>query len=269
MEFTPILKKLSSLFPPSKIVIKKPSNLTIFIISPHPDDECITTSLALRMAAENNCNVVNIAVTLGSKEKRKSERLEELTMACEHLEIELLVLHDDWKMKVKELKSLIQKYHPSIILAPHAHDIHQTHIKTSKLLQESLKGLKKESFIIAWTEYWGQLKKPNLLVEVPSDILKHQLEALSMHVGEISRNPYHLRLPGWMMDNVRRGAEIIQGTGSESPKFAFGTLYQLQLYKNQKFKDLKIKPILSYKEDLAQIFKLILDAASESRTKVK
>jgi len=269
MEFTPILKKLSSLFPASKILIKNPSNLTVFIISPHPDDECITSSLALRMAAENNCKVVNVAATLGSKEERKLERLEELTKACEHLEIELLVLHEDWKMKVRELKSLIQKYHPSIILAPHAHDLHPTHVKTSKLLQESLKGLKKESFIIAWSEYWGQLKKPNLLVEVPRDILKLQLEALTMHEGEVSRNPYHLRLPGWMMDNVRRGSEVIQGTSSESPNFAFGILYQLQLYQNEKFKDLKIKPILSYKENLAQIFKLILEAASESKTKVK
>jgi len=29
--------------------------------------------------------------------------------------------------------------------------------------------------------------------------------------GEVRRNPYHARLPAWMMDNVRRGAELWAG----------------------------------------------------------
>ena len=31
------------------------------------------------------------------------------------------------------------------------------------------------------------------------------ITATTFHVGEVQRNPYHLLLPGWMLDNVRRG----------------------------------------------------------------
>jgi len=39
----------------------------------------------------------------------------------------------------------------------------------------------------------------------------------------VRRNPYHARLPAWMMDNVRRGAELAGGQraapDSRSPRF--------------------------------------------------
>jgi hypothetical protein len=54
------------------------------------------------------------------------------------------------------------------------------------------------------------------------------MAALSLHVGEVERNPYHFRLPAWMMDNVRCGAELIAGRGSKAPEFAFATLYHLR-----------------------------------------
>ena len=38
---------------------------------------------------------------------------------------------------------------------------------------------------------------------------------------EVRRNPYHLRMPAWMMDNVRRGAELVGGQGSPAPDFCF------------------------------------------------
>ena len=52
------------------------------------------------------------------------------------------------------------------------------------------------------------------------------LAGLRQHVGEVSRNPYHLRLPGWLSDNVRRGSEILAGAGSTAADFAYGTLYR-------------------------------------------
>ena len=228
--------------------------MTVMILSPHPDDECIVSSVALRLQKENNAHIVNVAVTLGSNEKRQKARLKELESACELLEMELVVLDEDWTKKRKELKSLIQKYQPQIILAPHLNDRHPAHVKTGQLLKKVVDT--KTNLIVIWTEFWGQLEKPNTLVEVPEEILALQMEALSRHVGEVERNPYHLRLPGWMMDNVRRGSEIVAGKGTQAPNIAFGALYQIQTVKKGKFRDMKLEtPFLSHLADLGEILK--------------
>lgn len=270
MEFAPILKTFSSLFKASPLTTKSPIPFTVMILSPHPDDECITGSLALRLHRENNAHVLNVAVTVGSNKDRQNARRKELEEACEVLEIENAYLPEDWKKKEKELKSLIQKYQPQLIIAPHVKDFHPAHIKTGELLKKVLTSLKKNVALVAWSEFWGQMTKPNLLIEVPREILELQIEALTKHVGEVSRNPYHLRLPAWMMDNVRRGSEVVGGKGSAATQMAFGVLYQLQLCKNGKFSTPKLRDqFLTSESDLGQIFKLIFDAASGSRTKVK
>jgi hypothetical protein len=43
----------------------------------------------------------------------------------------------------------------------------------------------------------------------------------------VRRNPYHLLLPAWMQDNVRRGGELVLGQGGAAPEFTFATLYRL------------------------------------------
>lgn len=269
MEFTPILQAFSSFFPQKKISLKPSVPLTVMILSPHPDDECIVGSLALRLMQENNVHVINVAVTLGSNVKRQPARLEELTRACDLLQMELLILKETGKKKEKELKALIEKYQPTLILAPHTKDHHPTHIQTGELLKSVSKTLK-ASTLIAWTEFWAPMKKPNILIEVPTEILELQMRALAEHAGEVARNPYHLRLPAWMMDNVRRGSELIAGKGMEAPIMAYGVLYYLQLLQKGKLSNVKLEsPFLEAEANIGQIFKLILDAASGSKTKTK
>jgi LmbE family N-acetylglucosaminyl deacetylase len=269
MEFTHFLSALSTPFNSIPIIPKPSVPFTVMILSPHPDDEAIIGSLPLRLLKENNAHVVNVAVTLGSKKERQKARLQELEKACVQLEFELIVLSEDWKEKLKELKSLIQKYQPQMILAPHLEDHHPTHIKTGKLLLQASKAIKFNS-IIVWTEFWGQLKKPNLLIEVPKEVVEIQMRALECHQGEIQRNPYHLRLPAWMMDNVRRGAEVVGSVSVEAPQFPFGVIYQIQILKKGKLTNPKLQlPFLSNFADLGQIFSEILEAASGSKTKVK
>ncbi len=270
MEFTPLLNSFAELFHSSVHTKKKSLPLTVMSLSPHPDDESIVGSLALRLSHENNAHIVNVAVTLGSNKDRQKARIKELSDACELLEMECVFLDENWKTKEKELKSLIQKYQPHVIIAPHVKDFHPAHIKTGELLKKVMTSLKKETALIAWSEFWGQMAKPNLLVEVPVDIVDLQIKALEKHVGEVSRNPYHLRLPAWMMDNVRRGSEVVGGKGAESKNMAFGVLYQLQLAKNGKFSTpKKFDNFVNSEKDIGQMFKLILDAASGSKTKVK
>jgi len=207
MEFTQFIQTLSSPFPSHSLIPKSSLPFTILILSPHPDDESIIGSLPLRLMHENNAHIINVAVTLGSKKVRQKARLKELQNACDLLEMDLDILSEDWPTKAKELKALIQKYQPHLILAPHAKDHHPTHIKTSKLLEKVLKTSKIKT-LVAWTEFWGAMEKPNCLVEVPNEIVELQMKALVMHQGEVARNPYPLRLPVRMKKQVRRGGRI-------------------------------------------------------------
>jgi hypothetical protein len=81
------------------------------------------------------------------------------------------------------------------------------------------------------TEFWGAMDTPNLMVESSECDLVDLITALSFHVGEVRRNPYHVRLPAWMMDNVRRGGELVGGQGGAAPDFTFGTLYRLRRWR--------------------------------------
>jgi hypothetical protein len=88
------------------------------------------------------------------------------------------------------------------------------------------------SCTVAETEYWAAMDDPNLMVEGDAEAVAELVAATSLHVGEVARNPYHLLLPAWMQDNVRRGGELVGGQGGEAPDFAFATLYRLRRWQD-------------------------------------
>jgi hypothetical protein len=57
---------------------------------------------------------------------------------------------------------------------------------------------------------------------------------LSFHAGEMRRNPFHLRMPAWLQDNVRRGAELVGGQGGAAPDFMFAVLYRVRQWKDKR-----------------------------------
>jgi hypothetical protein len=73
------------------------------------------------------------------------------------------------------------------------------------------------------------------MVEITPNDLADLITALTFHVGEVQRNPYHLALPAWMLDNVRRGGELVGGQGGAAPDFVFATLYRLSRWENRQF----------------------------------
>ena len=58
---------------------------TALIFAPHPDDEVIIGGLPLRLLRELKMNVVNVAVTLGSRVDRQVERWQELKNCCDYI----------------------------------------------------------------------------------------------------------------------------------------------------------------------------------------
>ncbi len=212
------------------------------IFSPHPDDECIIGGLALRLMRESRMNVINVAVTQGSNPARQAERFTELENACHYLgfgiaatgangleRINSQTRTEDpayWAECVTVIARILTEHQPRVILFPHDADWNSTHIGTHHLVMEALKRMPVEFECYAVeTEFWGQMSTPNLMVEITPADLADLLAALSFHVGEVKRNPYHALVPAWMMDNVRR-AELVGGQGSAAPDFTFATIYR-------------------------------------------
>jgi LmbE family N-acetylglucosaminyl deacetylase len=206
----------------------------VLIFSPHPDDECIIGGLALRLLREARMNVINVAVTQGSKKERQAERYLELQKACHYLGFGLIQTapnglerinaktreqdQEHWANAVRITAEILRQQQPRVILFPHEHDWNSSHIGTHFLVMDALRGLGQEfSCHLVETEFWGQMTTPNLMVESSSPDVADLVAGTSFHVGEVNRNPYHLLLPAWMLDNVRRGSELVGGQGQPAP----------------------------------------------------
>lgn len=233
---------------PQKSIIKRflPKN-QVLILAPHPDDECLLGGLALRLKEENSFQVTACAYSLGSNPKRQAARKKEFKSACRLLNFKPHVLNEN---KESDLKNLIKKLKPQVIIASHLKDGHPTHIASAKLLIKVLKELKLTTHVF-WGEYWQALASPNLMIELSKTQVKNLCDGLIQHKGEIERNPYHLRVPAWMSDNVRRGSEIL-GHFKESYKsdLAFALLYKHQSVKNGRLLRVKKTKLINLHNDL-------------------
>jgi len=217
--------------------------------APHPDDETIAGGLALRLFREAKFRVVNVAVTQGSNPARQVARLQELQHACAYLGFDLEQTAPNglekvstatrasepacWAGMVEIIRRLLAKHQPRVIFFPHDRDWNGTHIGVHHLVMDALRAMPSgfECHVIE-TEFWGAMDDPNLCVELGEAELTDLIAATSFHVGEVQRNPYHLLLPAWTMDNVRRGAELVGGQGGAAPQFTYAALYRRRRWKN-------------------------------------
>jgi LmbE family N-acetylglucosaminyl deacetylase len=214
------------------------------VFSPHPDDESIIGALPLRLRREVGHRVVVVAVTQGSKIDRQSERLEEQRAACEFLGFEVLSAAAGglngispafrqadpaaWADRVAIIAQILRTHRPSVVVMPHEGDGHPTHAGTHLVVMDALRQLGPElSCGVVLTEFWAALPIPNCMVESSSTDVADLVAAISFHRGEVTRNPYHVLLPSWMSDNVRRGSELVGTHGGSAQSFTFATLYEV------------------------------------------
>lgn len=235
-------------FPPAKKVAVPADAPKVLFFAPHPDDETIQGGLPLRMLHECKWNVINVAVTQGSKKERQAERLAELKNACNYLGFGLEAIAPNglegvslktrsndpakWAEMVKTISNIIEAHQPHAIFFPHEHDWNGTHIGVHFLVMDALKNCANLNCFVVETEFWGQMQSPNLLVEYTTNDVADLISATSFHIGEVKRNPYHLLIPAWMQDNVRRGAELVGGQGGAAPDFVFAQLYRARKWVN-------------------------------------
>lgn len=232
-------------YPPAGRPVLPADAPRVLLFSPHPDDECITGALPLRLLRELKMNVINVAVTLGSRKERRLGRLEELRQACDYLGFGLVRTRAQglekinaqtrktdpqlWADAVGVIADIVRDNRPHTIFLPHDQDWNSTHIGTHLLVMDALKTLDGGFCCrLCETEYWAPMASPNLMIESSVADVADLVTATSFHVEEVKRNPYHLRLPAWMKDNVRRGGEVVGGQGGQAPAYAFATLYRLR-----------------------------------------
>ena len=207
------------------------------IFAPHPDDECIIGGLPLRLMRQLDYQVINVPITFGSKVSRREGRVAELADACAYL---------GWgidrepagtePMDGEGVAAVLKRWQPRVIVMPHNNDWNKRHISTHYAVFNGLRLMGPEfECLVAECEFWGAMDDPNLTVELDCETLADLVAATALHVEEVNRNPYHLVMPAWMQDNVRRGAELVGGQGAEAPDFDFATLYRLRRWQNNGF----------------------------------
>ena len=246
----------------------------VVLFSPHPDDEVIIGGLPLRLMREAGMNIVNVAVTQGSSQARQQERLQELANCCHYIGFGLIQTREGgleginlksrsqnaahWNNAVARIAAILAEQRPSIIFFPHDDDWNSSHIGTHHLLVDALSRLGPEfACHTVETEFWGAMDDPNLMVESSEQDVAELIAALTFHKGEVQRNPYHLLMPAWLMDNVRRGGELVGGQGGAAPDFLFGTIYRLRRWSQGKFQRILARGrFLSCAESPSSLFEL-------------
>lgn len=226
------------------------------LFSPHPDDECITGLLPLRLMREAGMEIINVPVTFGSNTVRQPGRAAELESACGFLGWKIYGRVGFQCLEKADVCEILKTVQPAVIFMPHSGDWNSRHIATHFLVMEALQEMPDDfSCTVIETEFWGAMDDPNLMVEGDSKTVADLVAALSLHTGEVARNPYHLRLPAWMQDNVRRGGELVGGQGSAVPEFSFATLYRLRRWKNDRlFQCVGKGRTLSMNDNVQEIF---------------
>ncbi len=242
------------------------------LFMPHPDDETITAALPYRLMREENWQIINVALTLGSNRNKRTRRFAELTAGCNALDFDFVLpgidgFNDvsatsreinpaDWKAKVDELAEIIRDYNPQAIFMPHATDWNATHIGCHLLGRDAIHAANlSQDILIFDTEYWHPNPKPTMMIGLSEIDAATLLNALSCYVGENSRNPFSLTFPPYLIDTARRGSEVISGKGEAHSAFAFAMLYGQSLWRNHSFVEVaerfiigpedKLRPILS------------------------
>ena len=197
------------------------------ILAPHPDDECITGLLPLRLQEECGYEIRVVPFSLGSRMERRKARAAELRAACKSLGFRLCMRMDADadRMEIGNLAQLLAEWRPTVVLLPHAQDGHATHRATHIAGVAAMDAVGGD-FNVVETEYWHPLRRPNLMVAATRHYLSRLRRALACHQGEVARNDYAARLPAWMSDNVRRGGELVGGAGAAAPDLAHATLYR-------------------------------------------
>ena len=184
-----------------------PIGKTIMVISPHPDDSCISVGgMIARCAANNDIHVVVMTsghrahIDGADRQERIAIRKDETRKECEVLSATPhfmdLGFYDEGEKHIDgDIKTMLQELeelHPDIVFLPHHLDSHQTHLTSRKIMLEAIKMHDRPLEIWHYETLWApfRTKHFNTVVPLAKDVMERKMQAIRCHASQIKRTPY-------------------------------------------------------------------------------
>jgi LmbE family N-acetylglucosaminyl deacetylase len=178
--------------------------MTVLVIAPHPDDECIGCGGAICRHVQRGDEVHAVFLTSGElglkelpreqawqmreQEARNAARVLQLT-SVEFLRCPDWMLGDEAPGASEKLTAVLQKLAPELIYLPHPHEWHPDHKATSPALREALRASGIATPKLRGYEVWTPLAEYDH-VENISDVMDTKLKALGEHRSQITQLDY-------------------------------------------------------------------------------
>lgn len=180
----------------------------MLVICPHPDDETLATGLLLQEAMMRASEVRIICLTDGernpipqflaerslSRERWATRRRQEARAACETLGIpddcvEFWALPDQKLRRyvyalTRELRDTINRFDPTLIVAPSIHDLHDDHVAAGIAAAAAASARKRMSHL-SYVVHGDEVDEPAFVVSTTSEALRRKFAALECHASQL------------------------------------------------------------------------------------
>ncbi len=204
-----------------------PKNGTIIFFSPHADDESIAAAALIYelVQRKNRVKVFFLANSpkgvvgnLSDEEKTKI-RQQEGSAACEVLGAESIFLNfnkSNFEITDKNIgliSEIIKREKPALVLTTSPYEAHPTHAKTTKLVQEALRG---QSVTLWFGEVWSPVVKPNYIHYFDEQIMDIKIKALSQYSSQLQRTNWIEACRALNKFRALTGKEVTGNFGSDA-----------------------------------------------------
>ncbi len=198
---------------------------TVLHLSPHPDDEVVGAGATLIALRDTGHRVVNLAVTLGSDERERSRRRDEVETACQRAGFELVV-HDPGRDLAAAVGALIAETGADLVVAPSPHDGHPRHEAVGRAARDAIEAARDAGpppRLWLWG-LWADLPRPTLYHAFGEVLMRQAIYVLEAHAGELARNDYRALVRARATANRVLGAERVFGWGAPGRDQPFAEL---------------------------------------------
>lgn len=160
----------------SPVIMTKPDAQRALVISPHQDDDVLSSGGTILKLISDGCKVKVVYLTSDSKSEDANNELEQETKEVSR---QLGTDLEFWRYPTKKISideasksrliKLYFEFKPEVVFLPFLTDDHDDHRRTVHLFYESFKDLKKLSFEI-WAYQVYSTVLPNIVVDITDSI---------------------------------------------------------------------------------------------------
>jgi LmbE family N-acetylglucosaminyl deacetylase len=205
----------------------------ILVISPHPDDEMISTGGLIAKAINENAKVFVLYISIGKSRQLVTGKTEESTRLKETEDVSKFMgftykfqfIGDEFmridslpqKSIIEPIEDIMQEFKPDIVVIPYQYSFDQDHRAIFTAAMTALRPIPRKvrhlvAFVLEFEEphSWGigPAFKPNYYVVLNEELLKRKLDGLRFHKTQIRDEPFTRSLENLTRLAQFRGHEI-------------------------------------------------------------